>query len=78
MAEAFKGIAESIKHRTPRQRALEIGTNPEGFKAAPNYDSRGGHPIDKDHPVCNYAENVKPPTASGGKSHDPSPFTIKK
>jgi len=77
MAEAFKGVAQAAV-RTPRQRALEIGTDSAGFKDAPNYDARGGHPIDKDHPVCNYADNTKPPVASGGATFNPSPFTIKK
>lgn len=44
------------KIRTSRDRALEIGTNPQGFDDAVQYDVPGGHPVTPDTPRRTHEE----------------------
>ena len=44
--------------RSPRKRALEIGTNPAGFGDAVDYDVQGGHPVSVENPKRVYQEQV--------------------
>ncbi|MEE9592239.1 MAG: hypothetical protein V3W28_01510 [Thermoplasmata archaeon] len=50
--------------RSPRKRALEIGTEPAGF-AGIDYDSQGGHPVTPETPRREYAEQDPAVTDTG-------------
>jgi len=73
----YKGPVGEVSNRTPRQRAEEIGADPEGFTKAPNYNVQGGHPIMPGYPDSTYSHKDTEPTA-GGKTFDPAPFTVTK
>ena len=73
----FKGTTGPQSGRTSRSQAEKLGTDPEGFVKAPEYDAQGGHPITPAMPSQTYkAEQLKPGTDS--KPIDPStPFVLK-
>lgn len=52
------------KLRSPRNRAIDIGTDPGGFPGDLPYDVKGGHPVTPDTPERVYQE--QPPAVSVG------------
>ena len=56
--------------RSPRSRAVDIGTDPAGFAGAPDYDAQGGHPILPESPERRYEEQPPSITESGAKPID--------
>jgi len=64
-------------HRGLRKRALEFGTNPEGFEDGPNYDPQAGHPVGPGMPGGAYRETPPQVTETGAKPINPAaPFTL--
>ena len=64
--------------RSPRSRALDIGTNPSGFSEELPYDLAGGYPISSDaHPLGTHQEQA-PAVSDGGSApiNQPSPFKL--
>lgn len=49
--------------RSPRKRALEIGTTAVGFPPEIHYDPHGGHPVTPDMPAKRH--EGKPPAVGG-------------
>lgn len=63
--------------RSPRSRAIDIGTNPAGFSEAPNYDAQGGHPVEPGMPSGTYVEQPPAVTESGpGPIEADTPFRL--
>jgi len=62
---AFKG--PSVPHRTPRTRALEIGTDASGFVESPDYNAQGGHPTGEGMPRGEYKEPAPGVTNAGAR-----------
>jgi hypothetical protein len=73
----FKGTTGPQSGRTPRTQAEDIGADSEGFTEAPNYNVQGGHPVGNGLKADTYTEKVTAEPSTGGKTFDPSPFTIK-
>ena len=44
--------------RTPRTRAIEIGTIPQGFEGAVDYCAQCGHPLDPSIPHGHYQHEL--------------------
>jgi hypothetical protein len=64
-------------HRTPRTRALEIGTRPEGFTEMADFCAQCGQPIAAGQPHGHHVEQPAGTDAGGPKSIDtPTPFKI--
>lgn len=64
--------------RSPRNRALEIGTNPGGFPPDLPYDPQGGHPVSPEAPERDYQEQAPSTTEGGAKPIDPqTPFALR-
>lgn len=61
MAQPHPGVATI---RTPRTRALEIGTKREGFEGAISYCAQCGHPLQNGLPHGHYASQSQSPTPS--------------
>lgn len=72
---AFKGASSKV-HRTPRQRALDIGTAAAGFKGGLSYDPQGGHPIGPGMPAQEYEGNVMPAPPKQGPVRQDTPFKL--
>lgn len=70
---AHKG--PDVSHRTPRKRALEIGTQPAGFEGGLEICGACGHPVLAGVAHGHYADNA-PPANIGGQAAQPqgSPF----
>ncbi len=51
--------------RSPRKRALEIGTDPAGFTGDVPYDTQGGHPVTSELSEAVYEEQA-PAVSAGG------------
>lgn len=64
------------KLRSPRSRALEIGTTPAGFVEGPEYDARGGHPVTAETPRQDYDEQMPAVSGGGAPINQPSPFKL--
>lgn len=64
---------------TPRNRALDIGTRPEGFGADVDYDARAGMPSSPMKPQEHGGHHVEPPPAitPTAPSAPPAPFVVK-
>ena len=62
--------------RSPRSRALEIGTNAAGFAPAAPYSPQGGHPITPETPERVYQEQPAT-TVEGGAAPVNQPDPIK-
>lgn len=63
--------------RSPRSRALDIGTNPAGFTEELPYDVEGGHPVSSETPQGTY-QGQAPAVSEGGSApiNQPSPFKL--
>jgi len=60
--------------RTPRSRALEIGTNPKGFEGGIDYDPQAGVPSGTQ---ADHYQDQKPAVSGGKPSEGIKPFTLK-
>lgn len=67
--------------RSPRSRAIDVGTNPAGFSEDVAYDSQAGVPTGAEYPVGGSGGTYQeqPPAVSDGGSapiNQPSPFKL--
>jgi hypothetical protein len=71
----YKG--PQVDHRTPRQRAIEMGTDSAGFKEEVPYDVTHGHPVTKQTPSQEYKEpSLKAPQGGQPVSDKGAPFSL--
>jgi hypothetical protein len=59
-----------VPHRTPRNRALEVGSNPAGFRPGVPYNNQGGHPTGVGYPGGSYKDEAE---AAQPRAVPPSP-----
>ena len=73
---AFRGATTRLGHRTPRTRALDVGTDPRGFSDGPAYDYKRGLPVSvaKGTPSDDLGEvmgQIKGPPMTDARSKSP-------
>lgn len=61
--------------RSPRKRALEIGTTPAGFQGGLEYDAQAGVPVLPGMPLGTYQSLPPQISGVGGPVNTPVPFT---
>ena len=66
-----------VPHRTPRTRALEIGTAPEGFHEDLPYCTTCGHPLEAGKSHTHYVESGPHVVGEGARSIQNNPIVVK-
>ena len=65
--------------RSPRSRAIDIGTDPAGFSAELPYNPQAGHPTGTDYPGTAGTYQEPAPHVTGGGTapvNQPDPFKL--
>jgi hypothetical protein len=71
-------IHPGVGLRTPRTRAVEIGTASAGFEGQLTYNSQRGVPDSAPYPIGEYKNNAEAALPKAGSSPViPTPFTLK-
>lgn len=60
--------------RTPRSRALEIGTRPEGFQESPGANPGQGQPSGPGYPAGTYEDRGVTAPVPTAPAYNPTPF----